>query len=259
MNREFRVAEIFGPTIQGEGAMLGVPCIFIRFGGCDFRCAPCDSPHAVLPDLVAKLPKMNEFAISHKVAELAGRRGNMWVVYSGGNPGLLGLSTLTRLLRNQMKFKVQCETQGTTYRQWYHELDHLCFSPKGPGMASKEGHTSDLRLLDRILGKIWVDDHRPTREWISLKVVVFGEEDLEFAREVKDRFAGVPLFLSVGNHEPGPTVGNGGVGVAGQADIPGLLDRLRWLSEAVANDPDLYNVRVTPQMHVLTWGNERGR
>ena len=33
------VVEIFGPTIQGEGAEAGVPTHFVRVGGCDFRCA----------------------------------------------------------------------------------------------------------------------------------------------------------------------------------------------------------------------------
>lgn len=33
------VNEIFGPTIQGEGKLIGTPSIFIRFGKCNFKCA----------------------------------------------------------------------------------------------------------------------------------------------------------------------------------------------------------------------------
>ena len=33
------ISEIFGPTIQGEGALIGVPTVFVRTGGCDFRCS----------------------------------------------------------------------------------------------------------------------------------------------------------------------------------------------------------------------------
>jgi 7-carboxy-7-deazaguanine synthase len=32
--RTFPVIEIFGPTIQGEGALAGLPTMFVRFGGC---------------------------------------------------------------------------------------------------------------------------------------------------------------------------------------------------------------------------------
>ena len=28
-------------TIQGEGRHVGIPCHFIRFGGCDYRCGWC--------------------------------------------------------------------------------------------------------------------------------------------------------------------------------------------------------------------------
>ena len=42
-----RIAEIFGPTIQGEGALIGEPTVFVRAGGCDYRCSWCDSLHAV--------------------------------------------------------------------------------------------------------------------------------------------------------------------------------------------------------------------
>ena len=40
---------IIGPTIQGEGALAGRPTIFVRTGGCDFRCTWRDSLHAVDP------------------------------------------------------------------------------------------------------------------------------------------------------------------------------------------------------------------
>lgn len=32
------INEIFGPTIQGEGKLVGTPSIFIRFGKCNFNC-----------------------------------------------------------------------------------------------------------------------------------------------------------------------------------------------------------------------------
>lgn len=32
------INEIFGPTIQGEGKLVGTPSVFIRFGKCNFTC-----------------------------------------------------------------------------------------------------------------------------------------------------------------------------------------------------------------------------
>jgi 7-carboxy-7-deazaguanine synthase len=32
------ISEVFGPTVQGEGALIGVPTVFVRTGGCDYRC-----------------------------------------------------------------------------------------------------------------------------------------------------------------------------------------------------------------------------
>ncbi|MDF0142324.1 7-carboxy-7-deazaguanine synthase QueE, partial [Staphylococcus pseudintermedius] len=37
------VLEIFGPTIQGEGRVIGRKTMFVRTAGCDFRCSWCDS------------------------------------------------------------------------------------------------------------------------------------------------------------------------------------------------------------------------
>ncbi|HET9595737.1 MAG TPA: radical SAM protein [Anaeromyxobacteraceae bacterium] len=40
-----RVTEIFF-SIQGEGTRAGLPCVFVRFTGCDLRCVYCDTAYA---------------------------------------------------------------------------------------------------------------------------------------------------------------------------------------------------------------------
>jgi organic radical activating enzyme len=42
------LVEIFS-SIQGEGPHAGLSTLFVRFGGCDLRCAWCDSPHTWRP------------------------------------------------------------------------------------------------------------------------------------------------------------------------------------------------------------------
>src|SRR5260370_15944522 len=50
MKGDIRISEIFGPTIQGEGPLIGHPTVFVRTGGCDYRCRWCDTLYAVLPE-----------------------------------------------------------------------------------------------------------------------------------------------------------------------------------------------------------------
>jgi len=42
------LVEVFS-SVQGEGLHVGASTLFVRFGGCDLRCAWCDSPHTWRP------------------------------------------------------------------------------------------------------------------------------------------------------------------------------------------------------------------
>jgi organic radical activating enzyme len=48
------LVEIFS-SIQGEGPYAGLSTLFVRFGGCDLRCAWCDSPHTWRPAQRARI------------------------------------------------------------------------------------------------------------------------------------------------------------------------------------------------------------
>ena len=82
-----RVSEIFGPTIQGEGALIGVPTVFVRLGGCDYRCSWCDSLHAVESAYRESWTPMSAEAVMDEVARLSGGRP-LLVSLSGGNPAM---------------------------------------------------------------------------------------------------------------------------------------------------------------------------
>ena len=56
-----KVCEIFA-SIQGESTYAGMPCVFIRLGGCNLRCNYCDTTYAAIRrplhpgiDYIAKL------------------------------------------------------------------------------------------------------------------------------------------------------------------------------------------------------------
>src|SRR4051812_15258987 len=105
------VIEIFGPTVQGEGPDAGRPAYFVRLGGCDFRCAWCDSMYAVDPaEVRANAVRLHAQEIEERLSRL--EPGPTLVVLSGGNPALLEVAELVDLLHSA-KFDVAVETQGS--------------------------------------------------------------------------------------------------------------------------------------------------
>src|SRR5262249_59748602 len=74
MTELIRISEICGPTIQGEGPLLGQPSVFVRTGGCDYRCAWCDTLYAVLPEFRSQWSLHTAADIMRRVNELSGHR-----------------------------------------------------------------------------------------------------------------------------------------------------------------------------------------
>lgn len=94
------VNEIFGPTIQGEGKLIGTPSIFIRLGKCNMKCigfnveyetpsgikkCSCDSYYAVDTAFKDQWHKMGYKDIIKKVEELKPNY-NVDIVITGGEP-----------------------------------------------------------------------------------------------------------------------------------------------------------------------------
>ncbi|MBV9468132.1 MAG: 4Fe-4S cluster-binding domain-containing protein, partial [Abitibacteriaceae bacterium] len=93
MDKKILVNEIFGPTIQGEGALIGKPTIFVRTGSCDYRCHWCDTLYAVLPEYRHEWTPMTAEAILEEVARLSAGHPIL-ITISGGNPALQPLEPL---------------------------------------------------------------------------------------------------------------------------------------------------------------------
>ncbi|GIP57199.1 7-carboxy-7-deazaguanine synthase QueE [Paenibacillus sp. FSL W8-0186] len=236
------VLEIFGPTIQGEGMVIGQKTMFVRTAGCDYRCSWCDSAFTWDGSAKDDIRTMTAEDIYAELQALGGSRFSH-VTLSGGNPALLGgLGALVTLLHDN-GIAVAVETQGSRWQDWLAEIDQVTLSPKPPS----SGMTTDWSALDDVVSRLADRDHPYSQ---SLKVVVFDEADLAYAKKVHARYPDIPFFLQVGN----PDVRRMDI----QQHTADLLERYEQLIDQVVADPELNDVRVLPQLHALVWGNKRG-
>ncbi|MCP3028929.1 7-carboxy-7-deazaguanine synthase QueE [Halobacillus sp. A5] len=241
MNR-FPVLEIFGPTIQGEGMVVGRKTMFVRTAGCDYSCAWCDSAFTWDGSAKEEVRRMSAEEIIQELHETGGDKFDH-VTISGGNPALLkNLSELINMLHDQ-HVEVALETQGSRWQDWFASIDDLTISPKPPSSLMKTNWT----VLDEIMQKL-AEHNRLLHT--SLKVVIFNDDDLHYAEEVHMRYPHISFFLQVGNddlEEEQP-----------EQLASELLTKYEWLIDKVMDSAALNHVRVLPQVHALLWGNKRG-
>jgi 7-carboxy-7-deazaguanine synthase len=236
MTKRILISEIFGPTVQGEGPVMGLPAVFVRTGACDYRCSWCDTPYAVWPEYRGQWHFMRCEEILARIDELAANKP-MLVTLSGGNPALQPFGPLIEL-GHCKGHSFALETQGSVAQPWFANLDWLILSPKPP--SSK--FVTEWSGVEACLAAA------KDRPRYALKIVVFDDVDYAYAREAIAHFPRVETYLQVGN----PHVGEGD-----QVSAQDLMARFRWLAGKVIEDR-LFNVKVLPQLHVLAWGNKRG-
>ena len=96
----YRVNEIFY-SLQGEGFYTGTPAVFLRFSGCNRRCAFCDTDFAAYTEMSAAeiVGQVSAFPARH-------------IVVTGGEPLLQPDDTLVRALKGA-GFYIQVETNGS--------------------------------------------------------------------------------------------------------------------------------------------------
>ena len=162
------------------------------------------------------------------------------------------LNNLVTKLRRADKL-VALETQGTIWHPWVSICNVVTVSPKGPGM----GEHCDRKQLAEFIRNTQIQQRRQINSGgsrqINIKIVCFGSLDLEFAVEIRQEYPHIDFYLSLGN----PFLPN--TDISQQAQAIGLLTQYRLLCEQVTKYPELANVRVLPQLHVLADGNERLR
>jgi 7-carboxy-7-deazaguanine synthase len=159
-----RVTEIFF-SLQGEGTRAGLPCVFVRFTGCDLRCVYCDTAYAFHGG--------REMSQEDILAEVA-RFPCELVLLTGGEPLLQrDLPTLAQRLLER-GYEVTLETHGQRPLDALPDGVVRIVDVKTPDSGEV---ATDLGYLDRLTARD------------EVKFVVSSEADFGWSREVVRRHA----------------------------------------------------------------------
>jgi 7-carboxy-7-deazaguanine synthase len=236
------VSEIYGPVMQGEGALAGAVTSFLRTGGCDARCVWCDSTFAVDP--VQWSHEWRRLTPNEIVDELTQvTPPEAWVTISGGNPALWDLRPIIEHpVAHGKGWRFAVETQGSRWADWFPLLSHITVSPKPPSAATAHGFSEDVVV------RLVRDLHA------TLKFAVADLADLTWAR----------TFTGLVQNQAGAGVGSVYLQPVNDPRDPGAYDlarqvaAYRMLMEAVLAIP-WTEARVIPQLHALAYAAERRR
>jgi 7-carboxy-7-deazaguanine synthase len=225
-----KIAEIFH-SIQGEGALVGTPSVFVRTSGCNLRCGWCDTPYA------SWAPEGEEVALEEILAAVARYRAH-YVVVTGGEPMIAPqIAPLSEALR-QMGLHVTIETAGTVFAPVDCHL--MSISPKLSN-STPFGRDEDrwvtqhdrLRLQPAVLKRLMA-----AYEY-QLKFVVVEEDDLAEIRDLMAEVRANPQRVVLMPEGTDPQV---------------LRERAAWLVEICKQE----GFRFTPRLHIDLYGNRRG-
>lgn len=256
------VSECFGLTIQGEGPAAGRLAAFVRLMGCNLSCgwgvAPgtdamrCDTGFTWdgdRYDLRAETTHMTAADIIDRLTALAGDRRPI-VVISGGEPLLQQQRpAFARLLERVgagrrghpgLGWPVHIETNGTIAPQPFllARAAAIAVSPKLPHAGPHRGH-QDPALHPR-WGEVLRCDGDDLPD-VYLKVVVRNAQDVALVAARAD------IGWAVPRHR---------VWVMPEGTTAAALN-YRWpeILEAAIE----HGLHATHRLHVLAWGDERGK
>lgn len=236
------VAEIFGPTIQGEGPHVGMQTLFVRVAGCDFKCAWCDSKFAWKID--GSIIRYDTKELADILVQECNNSKCSNVVLTGGNPCLYDFKEVIDILHDN-NITVDIETQGSKMPDWLLDVDLLVISPKAPSSKQPDVYKTVNEYM-KLLSSI--------RQKVAIKIPVFNEEDFEFAMKYyalvdyyREKGVDIDLYLSVGNTN---TTEDGDISKRVLSDYEKLINM-------VANSY-MERVFILPQVHTLVWGNKQG-
>lgn len=224
------VSEVFGPTFQGEGPSIGQRAGFVRLGRCNLDCTWCDTPYTWDWERYDPAEELHRVAVGDVIAQLEAMEPGR-VVVTGGEP-LLQQRQLARLVRAcaERGWPVEIETNGT--RAPSDDLVALVAQWNVSPKLANSGVAEDKRIRPEALAA-FVASGRAV-----FKFVATGEADLAEIEALAAAHDLTPVWVM-----PEGT------------DAATVVTRAR----ALAGPALEHGWNVTPRLHVLLWGDERGR
>jgi 7-carboxy-7-deazaguanine synthase len=222
-----KIAEIFY-SIQGEGALVGVPSVFVRTSGCNLRCVWCDTPYT------SWQPEGAELSLDEIQARVGEHRQASHVVLTGGEPMIAPQVVELTERFHARGLHITIETAGTVSKPV--ACDLMSISPKlahstppGQWAATHERLRIQPDVLQHLMGAY---------EY-QLKFVVAKPEDLEEIQRLLNQLAAdrsKVILMPEG------------------IDAQVLRERSQWLAEICKRE----GFRFSPRLHVDLYGNARG-
>ena len=235
-------------SIQGEGASLGAPSIFVRLARCNLHCWWCDTAytwdfegtpfeHRDDQPGAPKKYKIAEEVIERSVeavAETVIALETKRVIFTGGEPMLQAraLGELAeKLIAADPDYHLEIETNGTIAPPdtLARRIDQFNVSPKLGGSRNE----TELRLKPDVLTR-YAEDARA-----FFKFVIANEDDLDEVDRLIELFSleRDRVFL-----------------MPEGVDAATLTERGKWVSAAAI----ARSVNFTPRLHIHLYGDERG-
>jgi 7-carboxy-7-deazaguanine synthase len=176
-------------SVQGESSFSGLPCIFVRFAGCNLRCAWCDSEYTFSGG--------KPFTQEEVMAQIEALAPCGLVEFTGGEPMLQArelLPLIDRLLG--AGYTLMIETSGERPLKDVPKAVHKIVDVKCPGAGS----AADSFRMENLTALSANDE---------MKFVLTDRKDYEFARQfiaehgVREKVGGI-LFSPAFSKNPSP-------------------------------------------------------
>jgi 7-carboxy-7-deazaguanine synthase len=222
------VSELFGPTLQGEGPSAGQRAGFVRLGRCSLNCSWCDTPYSWDWKRYDPAVELREIDVGEVAASIRAMDVPR-VVVTGGEP-LLQQRALVELLRLLPGLAVEVETNGihAPEPELVEHVERFNVSPKlaNAGIERSRRYKPEVLRALQATGKA------------VFKFVACEPPDLD---EIEAMVAECEL-TDVWVMPEG-------------TDAQTLVARAQRLADAVV----ARGWHLTPRLHILLWGDERGR
>ena len=223
--------EIF-KSIQGEGANIGKPCVFLRLSGCNLKCAWCDTKYTWDWDKYNYEDEVVQLPVKKLIDDITSLHCQH-IVITGGEP-LLQQKPLVKLTTHlsQIGFFIEVETNGTispigslanTINQWN-------VSPKLANSENDIRHGYSLAVLNDFMAF----------EKSYLKFVLKDPDDCNEVVNIVNRLGISPnrVYLM-----PEGTTREE------------ISRKSAWITELCL----LHGYNFTTRAHILIWGDKRGK